>query len=334
MFCVECGREGPTLEGLCASCFAKRRRLVHPPETIDVVVCAHCSRLQLDAGWALVDLDDAIPRLLQERISVDPRATGTSFTQTARKEDARNYRLSVKFAARLGEFDIAQSFRIRLRVKQSVCPTCSRQHGRYYEAIVQVRAQGRDLQAHEMDRVARIVGARFSRQEDREAFVSRVEQTEGGVDFYVSTGTAGKAAARKIAEALDGEVRASPKIHGRKEGRDVYRVTYHVRLPGYRRGDLVRFQGRMYRVRAGGADIEAIDLEDWTTRRIRRRDLQRAEPIQGMVDRYRVVEVTPSKIVLARNGTRMSVRRPEGWARAEEVLGIAIDDTVRLLPEV
>ncbi len=334
MFCVECGREGLTLEGLCASCFAKRRRFVHPPETIEVVVCAHCSRLQLDAGWALVDLDDAIPRLLQERIPVDPRATGTSFTQTAHKEDARNYRLTVKFAARMGEFDIAQSFPIRLRVKQGVCPTCSRRHGRYYEAIVQVRAQGRDLRAHEMDRVARIIGARFSQRRDREAFVSRVERTEGGVDFYVSTGTAGKAAAREIAEALDGEVRASPKIHGRKEGRDVYRVTYHVRLPGYRRGDLVRFQGRMYRVREGGADIEAIDLEDWTPRRIQQRDLQRAEPIQGMVGRYRVVEVTPSKIVLARNGTRVSVRRPEGWVRAEEVSGIAIDDTVRLLPEV
>src|SRR3989304_2609352 len=167
MFCVECGREGPTLEGLCASCFARRRRLVHPPETIDVVVCAHCSRLQLDAGWALVDLDDAIPRLLQERISVAPRATGTSLTQTAPTAAPRNYRLSVKFAARLGEFDIAQSFRIRLRVKQGVCPTCSRQHGRYYEAIVQVRAQGRDLQASEMDRAARIVGARFSREGGR-----------------------------------------------------------------------------------------------------------------------------------------------------------------------
>jgi len=338
MFCVECGREGPTVEGLCASCTVKRRTLIRPPEAIDVSVCAHCGRLDMDGIWVRVDLEQAIPMLLPMRIPVDPRATRPAFTHVAKREDGRNLRLTVKFTARVGDVEVVVPFQTRLRVKRSVCLTCSRQAGQYFEAIVQVRATGRDLRSDEIDRITRIVDARFSEDRGSEEFVGKVDETEGGVDVYVSSGTGGHAAAKTVAEAFGGQVRASPKIHGRKDGRDVYRVTYHVRIPGFRRGDLLRFQGRLYRVkegvREGAADVEAIDLEDWTSTRIRVRDLKRAEPLPGRIERFRVLEATRSEVVVERDGERIVVPRPANWVPAAEVPGIAVEDGIRLVPEV
>lgn len=334
MFCVECGREGPTVEGLCASCTAKKRTLIRAPEAIDVVVCAHCGRLDMGGTWVRVDLEQAIPMLLQMRVPVDSRAVRPTFTHVAKREDDRNLRLTVKFAARVGDVEVVVPFQTRLRVKRGACPTCSRQAGRYFEAIVQVRATGRALQPDEIARITRIVNDRFSDDRGSGEFVGKVEETEGGVDVYVSSGTGGQAAAKAVAEAFGGHVRASPQIHGRKGGRDVYRVTYHVRVPGYRRGDFLRFQGRLYRVREGGADVDAIDLEDWTSTRIRSRDVKRAEPIPARIERFRVLEATRSEVIVERGGKRVAIPRPDSWVSAAEVSGIAVGDGVRLVPDV
>src|SRR3972149_2616961 len=164
------------------------------------------------------------------------------------------------------------------------------------------------------------------------------ERAGRAADVYVSSGTGGHAAAKTGAEAFGGQVRASPKIHGRKDGRDLYRVTYHVRIPGFRRGDLLRFQGRLYRVkegvREGDAGVEAIDLEAWTSTRIRTRDLKRAAPLPGRIERFRVLETTGSEVVVERDGERVVVPRPASWVPAPAGPGIAVEAGVRLVPGV
>lgn len=233
MFCVECGREGPTFEGLCRDCFLRKHPLVHPPETLDVAVCAHCGRLEVAGRWEKAELDDAIPDLLEARVPVDPRATRHAFTHSARREDGRNFLLTVTLAARVHDRDIEESFRTRLRVKRGVCPTCSRQRGKYFEAILQVRAEGRPITGEERGRLVAFVEAAVARRtaKGEELFVSKVEDVRGGADVYLSSNAAGRAIARELADAFHGTVGASPKIYGRRLGKDLYRVTYVVRIP-------------------------------------------------------------------------------------------------------
>ena len=83
MFCVECGRDGPTVDGLCPDCFRKRNPIVHPPETIDAVVCMDCARLETNGRWARVELETAIPMLLKERVPADPRVSRSAKRITA-----------------------------------------------------------------------------------------------------------------------------------------------------------------------------------------------------------------------------------------------------------
>ncbi len=233
MFCVECGREGPTHEGLCTVCFPKKHPLVRPPETMDAVVCADCGRVETDGEWARVDLDAAIPVLLRARVPVDPSATRYTFTHAARREDDRNFDLTVKCSARVHELEVVESFRTRLRVKREVCPTCSRRRSGYFEGILQVRAEGRPLTPEERDRLVASVETAVARRvgKGEEVFVSKVEHVRGGADVYLSSNALARVIARELADAFHGTVGSSPKLYGRRKGKDLYRVTYVVRIP-------------------------------------------------------------------------------------------------------
>ena len=235
MFCVECGREGPTVEGLCADCFRKRNPLVRPPETVDVVTCVECGRIETAQGWARVELEIAIPSLLRERVPVDPRAQRVTFTHVSRQEDPRNFDLAVKAAARFGELDVVEAFRIRLRVKNGLCPTCNRKRSKYYEGIVQLRAEERPLNAEERDRLVAFVQAAVARRaaKGEELFISKIEDVRGGADVYLSSNTVARSIARELADEMRGTLGSSAKLFGReKTGKDLYRVTYVVRIPG------------------------------------------------------------------------------------------------------
>jgi len=234
MFCVECGRDGPTIDGLCADDFRRRHPIATPPEAIDAVVCADCGRIETDQGWARVELETAIPGLLRERIPVDPRAARVTFTHTSREEDPRNLDIAAKVAARIEGLDFVESFRVRLRVKRGLCPTCNRRRSKYYEGILQVRAEDRALAHEERDRLVGFVEAAVARRSAKgeEVFISKIEDVRGGADLYLSSNTAARSIARELANAFHGSVGSSPKLYGQKKGKDLYRVTYLVRLRG------------------------------------------------------------------------------------------------------
>jgi len=234
MFCVECGREGPTIDGLCAEDFRKRHPIVRPPEAIDANVCADCGRIEMGKGWARVDLEIAIPSLLRERIPVDPRASRVTFTHTSRAEDPRNLDVAAKVAAQIEGLDLVESFRVRLRLKAGLCPTCTRRHSKYYEGILQVRTETKDLGPEDRDRLVGFVEAAVARRSAKgeEVFISKIEDVRGGTDLYLSSNTAARSIARELADAFYGSVGSSPKLYGQKNGKDLYRVTYLVRLRG------------------------------------------------------------------------------------------------------
>src|SRR2546422_11327909 len=143
MFCVECGREGPTLDGLCGSCFRKRNTLLQPPEAVDAVVCGDCGKVETGSGWARIDLEAAIPVLLRAQIPVHPRATRVTFTHVSRREDEQNLGLTVKAAAWVEGLELGGAGHTRHRVERGLCPTCNRRTAEYYARRLRDRAGDR-----------------------------------------------------------------------------------------------------------------------------------------------------------------------------------------------
>src|SRR3989449_3669143 len=238
MFCVECGAEGPTYQGLCARCFPKRHPVLRPPDLLDLERCTSCDSFRVGSGWSKGDRELALTALLREAVPVVSPWERVSFTQVAREEDPNNLALTVKAHGRFEDLQSVQDFRVRMRIKPSLCDSCQKQRGRYFEGTLQVRGDGRELTPQEMRGVRTFVVARVDRAGDPAAFVSRIEEVHGGLDFYLSTNALGKALARELSESFGGSVSSSPKLFGQKQGREVYRVTALVRLGPFDIGDV------------------------------------------------------------------------------------------------
>ena len=275
MFCVECGADGPVYQGVCAACFAKKHPLVEPPANLDVPRCATCGAFHFRSGWSRVDLDMAIPQLLREKVRPLPPFEHVAFTHVAREEDANNYFLTVKASGRFEELRQVQDFHVRLRIKPSVCDTCAKQAGRYFEGILQVRAEDRDLTPAEMRAVRTLVTNRVERGRDESGdFISKMEEVHGGLDFYVSTNGLGQRLAKEVADAFGGSVSASPKLFGQRQGKEIFRVTSLVRLPAFRVGDVVRHKAQVTEVVSLRPFVELRDLVTGEKRRYKTKDLR------------------------------------------------------------
>src|SRR2546425_1014552 len=106
MFCVECGAEGSTYEGLCARDFLKKHPVVAPPDVLDLDRCTSCGSFRLASGWSKIDRELALAGLLRENIRKLPPWERVTFTHVAREEDANNLSLTVKALAR----EVSESF--------------------------------------------------------------------------------------------------------------------------------------------------------------------------------------------------------------------------------
>jgi nonsense-mediated mRNA decay protein 3 len=297
MFCVECGADGPTYEGLCVRCFDKKYRVVEPPAFLDATRCQSCGAIRFKGGWFRTGLEFATARLLQEAVPRRPPYERVSFTHTAREEDPNNFLLTVKAVGRHQDFKIVQDFHTRLRIQPGICDTCQKQRGHYYEGILQVRGEGRELTPREIRDVRTFVAARIDRAHDPTSFVSRVEQEHGGLDFYVSTNALGRNLAREISEAFGGRVSSSPKLFGQRGGKELYRVTSLVRLSPFGIGDVVRHKGLIAEVTAVGPFVVLRDLVSGEERRFKPRDLRsvrrvEAERFEGRIERLPLGEWT------------------------------------------
>lgn len=281
MFCVECGADGPTYDGLCAKCFRKKHDVVEPIDVLDVDRCRSCGSFRVRSGWSKVDRDLILTQVLRETLQVRRPYERVTFTHVAREEDANNLALTVKAVGRFQDLSPVQDFHLRVRLKPSLCDTCTKQRGRYFEGILQVRGDDRELSDHEVRAIRTFVAARMDRSEDRDAFVSRVEEIDGGLDFYVSQNALAQGLARGLRDAFGGTMSTSPKLFGQKQGREVYRVTALVRLGAFRKGDVVQHQGRLAEVTSVRPFIGLRDLVTGESRRFKPRDLHGARRVNA-----------------------------------------------------
>ena len=153
-----------------------------------------------------------------------------------------------------------ETVRIPIKVEGESCTICSRYYGNYFEAIVQIRgARNRAEEEKVKERFYDVA----SEINDPALFVNKEEDVRGGIDIYVSSKHHAKQIVNKLAEEFGAAVKESPQIAGRRDGQDLYRVTYSLRLPPYRKGDLVKISGKYYVIRdITNKGFSAMDIEN------------------------------------------------------------------------
>lgn len=120
----------------------------------------------------------------------------------------------------------------------------SKKRPEYYEAILQLRNCDEEV----------IVFVEGGISEEG-IYTAKVRKVKGGLDYYLADSKFTKALGKKLQEKFGGDYKVTASLWGRKEGKEVYRLTVLFRRVGFKKGDIVEYKGEDYVVKLIGKDI-------------------------------------------------------------------------------
>jgi len=253
-FCPRCGETvegrvpGPTARdrALCTDCYLDEYDLVDAPDRVEVQVCAECGAVERGDRWVDIgaqDYTDVAIDAVREALGVHVDASEVSWQVAPEQVDETTIRMHAQFTGTLRGRPLAEEVIVPVKLGRGTCRRCGRIAGGSYASVVQVRADGRDPDDHECDRAAELAHELVAAHEadgDREAFVTEIAPVAGGIDVRLSTTQLGEQLARRLVGEFGGSYTDHERLITEDEdGQPVYRVTYAVRLPPYRPGEVL-----------------------------------------------------------------------------------------------
>jgi len=258
-FCPRCGSSiasddaadaasQPAPDGpLCADCYFADFDLVDAPERVEIQVCSRCGAVERGNRWVDVGAEDytaVAVDAVTEALGVHVDATNVAWDVAPEQVDQTTIRMHCTFSGLVEGTPVTEEVTVPVKIGRGTCTRCGRIAGGSYASVVQVRAAGdRAPGEDETDRATEIaheVVADMEATGDRDAFVTEVSEVPAGLNLKVSTNKIGMKVARRIVDELGGSYSDSETLVTEDEdGNEVYRVTYAVRLPAYRPGEVI-----------------------------------------------------------------------------------------------
>jgi nonsense-mediated mRNA decay protein 3 len=345
MFCPKCGRESEE-EGLCKACFLEKYVIFEIPKVLEVRVCPKCPSYKSGERWVATKIENfeelvkmAANKVVKQSICFNKEVTSpkATITQEFVNPNILQAHVSVE-ASIMGRKATNEAF-VEIRVRKETCDICSRIAGGYYEGVIQIRAQNRFPTKREVARSLKIVDEVIAKAEkagDRLAFVTDVFELPEGADIYIGSINAGRQISRAITDEIGGTVQESPKLVGMKEGKDLYRINFSVRLPDIVAGDIVRMHGNTVLVEKVGKRISGTNLSNGHST-----SAAEDEKLEKVSDRSKAAKT----VLVSEEGNFVQILDPESYvpvtikkplflkrSPGDEVWAIKTADGVFLLP--
>lgn len=271
LFCPKCGRETEE-EGLCKACFADKYVVFELPQVIEAKICAKCPSYKVGDAW----VDTSIPtyeelakkattKTVKLALSVSKDVRNPQITIVSEFIGPQVLKTHVLVSGDIGGRAVSTEADVEVRIRKETCDVCSRIAGGYYEGIIQIRAQDRFPTKEEVKKCLKVVEnivVRAAKNGDRLAFITDIFPLPEGADVYMGSSTCGRQASRAIIDEMGGTVREAPKLVGAKDGKDLYRITFAVRLPEIIAGDIVLMRGQVVLIEKVGKRMSGVDLSN------------------------------------------------------------------------
>lgn len=267
-FCPKCGGKTDN-EGLCNRCMRSTLEWLVCEPRVQCVYCPTCSSIKKGSTWSDTPHDHM--KLAEElaigAIAVHNDVLDLEVGIVTMSEPTPNRTLVTVYArGMLYDKPVQGTCDVLIVWIKEQCDRCSRLSGGYYEAIVQVRATNRRPDLYErlrVDAIAHEVEGSVQDAGDRLSFITRLDDTRDGVDIIVSSHSIGDAIARQIVTEMGGKITRHPKLVGERDGKKLYRVTVLLRLPQFRKGDVITYNGRYYEIRGTDSGLlRVFDLKE------------------------------------------------------------------------
>ena len=252
--CYLCGKPS-VLEGLCADCFNGGHPLIEVSTPLTLLACKKCGSIKLAEGWRKIsgdgihpdDFEDyQIELMLDHSIKVLGKDVQISLEDERKLDRVTHTIMTVTGRSHESLAPHEEKYNVEIRFRYGTCETCGMMSGGYYEAILQVRADGRELTDEEKNMLAQTVTditvARY--KTDDKAFVTSIVDDKYGIDFYIGSENLCKYLADEFEMQYLAERKENYKLIGEeKGGKRKYRTTILIRLPRFTVGDFVRIDG-------------------------------------------------------------------------------------------
>ncbi|OPY41316.1 MAG: NMD3 family protein [Methanoregulaceae archaeon PtaU1.Bin222] len=331
--CPLCGN--PSQRGeVCGRCRAKETRWIECPDRIRIVICPTCGARREAGTWSdfTSSRDDLVEELTRRAVRLNENlkeiAIEVSITDISPNRSRAYYRVTGLLYA----VPVEGSCTVEIEWKKEQCDRCSRISGSYYEGVVQIRAQGRRATEREISEAARIaheVEDAMMTSGERLSFISDIEEHRDGLDITVGSQRLGQEIAAAITRELGGRFTTHPKLIGEKAGKQIFRITYSLRLPRYSRGDIVVVSGRYAEVlRIEAKTIRYLDLESGLPKSIAEQQVERRAGHKSEAKTW---------MVAYRDGDLLGILDPETGITRETVAprwrDIPAGDSVRVIED-
>ena len=267
MFCVECGSEEPIFrDGVCRKCYLKTHTFTKGPKEVELPICAHCSSYKYKNTWTSDLFGDVIRRVIKNFFEINRELKNVDIA-TECKEIKENMSCKIFITGFLDDVEINEEHDLLVHLNKTVCDVCSKRFGGYHEAIVQIRADNRVLSKKELEQidiyVVNLVEV-LRAKGNRALFITDVGEEHGGLNYYLSEKGAGLVVAKSIKDQYGGVIKQSSKNIGMRDSKQLYRVTYLVRLPSFVKGDFLKINNSFFLVNSVHSNkVKMINLESW-----------------------------------------------------------------------
>lgn len=285
MFCVECGKELPIFkDGSCINCYLKNHSFSKGPEIIDLPVCTHCNSYKYKSNWTSNLFGEVLIRLVKNHFTISREFKKIDINSKC-SEEREGMNCKIIISGFVNDVEINEEHDLFVRFKKTVCDVCSKQFGGYHEAIIQIRADNRKIEKDELKNIRLSVESLVEDMKakgNRSLFITDVAEEHGGLDFYISDKGSGLVIAKKLQGTYGGIIKQSSKNIGMKDSRQIYRMTYLLRLPSLKKGEFISYKNSFYFVTSiSGSKFHLIELSSWTKQIFDEKDIQKAKLMGG-----------------------------------------------------
>lgn len=266
MYCVDCGKEKPIFkEGSCLHCYLKNHQFISGPEVFHIPVCSYCEAYKYKNTWKKDSFEKVVKRFVKNAFSFHSELKNIRIDLDCHSEKDTIF-CKITFTGFIDNETVSEDHFIEIRLKPNVCEVCSKQFGGYHEAIIQVRPEQKKVSNEKKDAIQNFVTTLIHQMQEkgnRHVFLTDMGKEHGGLDFFISDKQAAYAIIKKIQEEFGGDIHVSSKNVGMKDGKQVYRYTYLLRLLPFEKDDVFKLDDEYYFVlNTHGNQLHILNLKD------------------------------------------------------------------------
>ena len=233
-FCPKCGKKetknNPLVPEICQECFSKNDPLLKNYKEQKIIICPSCDSFMDKNKWLPklsnnkeLNVKEIIKQILPEKLKFSSSVKITSTTigfDDSRFKKSGVIQVFVALKGKINDIESKDEYTLPVRIEKSLCNDCKKSNSSYYEAIIQVRPKDDVL----LDFIETDI------KENSRISVSKFEESKHGYDLYITSKSYLKNILPKVKSKFNIESKISKTLFGKKEGKDVYRITLLIRL--------------------------------------------------------------------------------------------------------